>query len=67
MKINVKNIPSEGLEIQGTRQVRVEGIGKTDAELDLRVSLVSEDVMVDGKVTAAIGLECGRCLGSFNS
>jgi len=67
VKINIKNIPDTGLEIKGSRQVRVEGMGNTDADLDLRVLLIAEDVFVSGGVSTSVGLECSRCLGGFPS
>jgi uncharacterized protein len=51
-------------EVAGERAPRGEGLAG-DLQVDLRAHRMGADVYVDGEVTGALDLECGRCLSRY--
>jgi uncharacterized protein len=66
MKINVSEIPPEGLEIVLTKEA---GIGSVKAvspcHIALRLSKSGSEVNISGEVGCKVELQCSRCLNVF--
>jgi uncharacterized protein len=73
MRIRVKAVPAEGLEIEGK-------IDPSDIELDIagheliealtfsgRATRTGDDVIVKGRLTGTMLSQCGLCLGDFKA
>lgn len=65
MKIDLAQIPEEGLEIKAKEKVVLGDALPVTAELDLVVQEVAGEYLVKGNVTASMEFACGRCLKAF--
>lgn len=67
MKINILEIPEEGIHIDE----QVAGIDLDSIEADVRVEAdvtrALDDIVVRGNVSVSMGLQCGRCLEDFRA
>ncbi len=65
MKIELAQIPEEGLEIKAVEKVVLAEGQPVTAELDIIVQEVAGEFLVRGNVYASMELTCGRCLKEF--
>lgn len=66
MKIIVNEIPSTGLEIKISEEVRFESVkGVSPCEALLKVIKKGHDVFLNGMVKCSVELQCSRCLNPF--
>jgi len=66
MRINIFDIPEEGLEQQFDLPVAIENNTKPDtASVRITILRFGKKVLVDGSVKAAVSLTCSRCLNDF--
>jgi uncharacterized protein len=66
MKIQIPDIPEEGLEIDLSEDLAVEGISLVSpVKGRLSVSKTETEVVVSGELTAEAEYECSRCLKGF--
>lgn len=65
MKLNLLQIPDEGLEIKQDETFEMGGGETVTATLDLYVSKLDNDVIVRGTVETSEEAVCGRCLKPF--
>ncbi|MCK4911997.1 MAG: DUF177 domain-containing protein [Thermodesulfovibrionales bacterium] len=65
MKIELAQIPEEGLEIKADEKVVIGDNQPVTAELDIIVQEVAGEFLVKGNVSASMELTCGRCLKEF--
>ena len=65
MKIELKNFPDDGVEINETTGIRLEHGNEVPVELSLKVDMLAGEVLVRGEMTAALDLVFGRCLKGF--
>jgi uncharacterized protein len=68
MKIQVSEIPDEGMDIEDEESIETEtgGIAST-AFLKLRVDKIGTEVRIKGSIEAGLSLQCSRCLKAFRS
>ncbi len=72
MRIRADNIPGEGQRIEGTIDPSTVGLGMPGISLIEplafagRATRNGENIIVEGELTGAMELQCGRCLNSFN-
>jgi len=72
MRIRADNIPGEGQRIEGTIDPSTVGLGMPGISLIEplafagRATRNGENIIVEGELTGAMKLQCGRCLNSFN-
>jgi len=66
MRIQVSDIPDEGMEIEDEENIdsKTGGIASR-AALKLRVDKVGSEVRLKGEIRAGLTLECSRCLKPF--
>ncbi len=66
MKIVIADIPDEGLHLDIKERIDLEGVSlKSPVAAGLEVRKTGKEVVVSGRVTAEVELECGRCLKRF--
>ncbi len=66
MKIQISEIPAEGLHLEHDEDVRSESVRiMTPVSVDLQVDKEGAEVMVRGSVSGDVELSCGRCLQTF--
>ncbi len=65
MKIDLAQIPEEGLEIKAEEKIVLGDDQPVTAELDLVVQEVAGEYLIKGNVTVSVGLACDRCLKEF--
>lgn len=66
MKINISEIPDEGLDIDTEEKIESAEVEiVSPAKLRLRIEKSNEEVLIRGTVSAEIRLTCGRCLKDF--
>ncbi len=65
MKIDLAQIPEEGLEIKAEEKVVLGDDQPVLADLDLVVREAAGEYLIKGNVSASMGLVCGRCLKEF--
>lgn len=67
MKIIVNEIPSDGLELKISEEVRFGSVKAVSPyEAIIRVIKKGNDVFLNGLVKCSIELQCSRCLSSFS-
>ena len=67
MKIQVSDIPEEGMEIEDVESIESETGGvASKARLKLRVEKLGTEVRLSGTVGAKLAVECSRCLKEFD-
>lgn len=72
MKINLKNIPADGLNIEAKetmalQDVSIFGIRFNDPiDVTAFVSLTGKTLLVNGKIKTNVNMVCGRCLNEFD-
>jgi uncharacterized protein len=66
MKISLPDIPDEGLELDYKETIPIEE-ALLDGPVDVRLSVrkVGRELVLSGRFTAAVRLQCGRCLKEF--
>jgi uncharacterized protein len=68
MKIQVSEIPDEGMDIEDEESIESETSGiALIAFLKLRVEKIGTEVRLKGKIETGLTLECSRCLKPFRS
>jgi uncharacterized protein len=66
MKIQISEIPAEGLHLEHSEDVGSESVRiMTPVSVDLRVDKKGAEVILRGRVTGDVELNCGRCLQPF--
>lgn len=66
MKIQVSEIPAEGMEIYGEDVISVEDVVLTGpVKSELHVLKAGEEVVISGRLDAGVRLQCSRCLAEF--
>jgi uncharacterized protein len=66
MKINVLEIPEEGLDIDEKEDLEDDTSGLVrEIRYRLKIEKFKEDVFIRGGVDAGLGLQCSRCLKDF--
>ncbi len=66
MKIQIPDIPDEGLEIDLTEDITIEGVSLVSPVAGrLSVTRTDAEVMVSGEMTLEAEHECSRCLKRF--
>ena len=66
MKIQIPDIPEEGLEIDLEEDLSIEGISLVSpVKARLGVTKIDVEVVVTGNLTAELEYACSRCLKSF--
>lgn len=71
MKVNVKRIPSDGEQLQGSEPPSILELDnedihfKKDIEYDFHVQIQNNALLVVGKLRTPVTLRCGRCLKHF--
>jgi len=72
MKVNVKRIPSDGEQLQGSESPAIIELDnddihfKKDIEYDFHAQIQNNALLVVGKLRAPVTLRCSRCLKSFD-
>lgn len=68
MKIQMSEIPEEGLDIEGEENVEAETGGAAGkAVFKLRVDKAGTEVRLRGTIETQLSLECSRCLERFDT
>jgi uncharacterized protein len=68
MKIQVSDIPDEGMDIEDEENIEDETGGVASrALLKLRVEKIGAEVRLNGTIDAGLSLQCSRCLMRFRS
>jgi uncharacterized protein len=66
MKIQIPDIPEEGLEVDLEEDLNLEGITLVSpVKARLSVTKIETEVVVNGRLTAELEFTCSRCLKSF--
>lgn len=66
MKVTVSEIPNEGLDFVEEEALELAEVKVVSpVRLKLRVEKVGNEVIVNGSVSAVVGLACSRCLKDF--
>ena len=71
MKIDIRNIPQEGLEINAEESPNIFGLKGNDITfekpvvIDLKVSKTGNMLLVNGKLATEVDLVCSRCLDKY--
>jgi uncharacterized protein len=66
MKIQIPDIPEEGLEVDLEEDLNLEGITLVSpVKGRLSVTKIETEVVVNGRLTAELEFACSRCLKSF--
>ena len=66
MKIVIADIPDEGLHLDIEETFDLEGIAlMSPVTADLELHKTGKEIIVSGEVTAAVELQCSRCLKIF--
>lgn len=71
MKIEVRDIPEEGLHLEGDIQEDIFQLKPSDAQpvgplhYELDVSIISDSILVQGTLRSTFRMECVRCLEPF--
>jgi uncharacterized protein len=66
MKLNVKQIPPEGLTLRERLDVDTGEGPPAATDIDLHVERIDDTVYVRGDVSANVHMVCGRCLDEFD-
>ncbi|HYQ47537.1 MAG TPA: DUF177 domain-containing protein [Thermodesulfovibrionales bacterium] len=66
MKIQIPDIPEEGLEVDLAEDLGIEGVAQVSpARARLSVNKVAAEVMVSGNISVELENTCSRCLKNF--
>jgi len=66
MKIQIPDIPEEGLEVDLAEDLGIEGISQVSpARAKLSITKVAVEVMVSGNISVELENTCSRCLKNF--
>jgi uncharacterized protein len=66
MKINIKQIPPEGLTLRERLEVNIGEGPPAATDIDIHVERLEDTVYVRGDVSANVHMVCGRCLKEFD-
>jgi len=67
MKINVSEIPPDGLDITLSEEGRFESVNAVSPyEASIKIVKMGSEVFLSGLVKCSVELQCSRCLNSFN-
>jgi len=66
MKVTISEIPQEGLDVELRETIKIDDC-LSPVKASLRVEKVGAEILIKGKLSAQVELQCSRCLKDFES